>query len=109
MRKATPRKSAVKKAAKKSTLRRRIKAWSATEVSMLRGSYKSMTTSQIARRLKRTLASVQTKVRTLGLSKGHPKKSAVRKAAPKRMLKAAGKKHVGKAKAVRKPVRRGRR
>jgi len=96
MRKATPRKP-VKKVAKKTTPRRRIKAWTAAETSMLKKSYKSMTTSQIARRLKRSLASVQTKVRILGLSKGRPKKANVKRTAPKRTFKAATKRHARKA------------
>jgi len=50
-------------------VRKGVKLWTAKDVSTLRKMYKSTPASKIAKVLKRTRASVQTKVRGLGLKK----------------------------------------
>ncbi len=72
--------------AKKTTRKRRIRLWTAKEISVLRKAYKTTPTKEIAKELKRTVIAVRGKAVTLGL-----KKRAIKKAAPKRK-KAAKKK-----------------
>lgn len=67
------KKATKKRKSKKSTKRAASgssKSWSAGEVSTLRKRYRAATTSQIARELRRTLSSVKSKARALGLTKG---------------------------------------
>lgn len=82
MRKPAKKKAAKKKAAPKA------KPWTAAQVSMLRKLYKStLTTAQIAKRLKRTLSAVQAKARALGLKKKVVKKVTKKKVAKKKVAK----------------------
>ncbi len=76
--------------AKKTTRKRRIRLWTAKEISVLRKAYKTTPTKEIAKELKRTVIAVRGKAVTLGL-----KKRAIKKAAPKRK------------KAAKKKIRRG--
>ncbi|MFZ5981249.1 MAG: hypothetical protein ACOYVF_11520 [Candidatus Zixiibacteriota bacterium] len=97
MRKAT------KKATKKKVVRKKTagkaKVWTAAEIATLKKLYKTTATSKIAKQLKRSLSSVQTKARSLGL-----KKSVVKKAAKKVTKKVAKKKVVKKAAPKKKAV-----
>ena len=70
------RKATKKKVAKKRSSKR-AKVWTAADVAMLRKMYRTTATKEIAKTLRRTVASVQAKARTLGLKK------PVRKAAKK--------------------------
>ena len=86
MRKAKKRKAAPKKkaAAKKKVVRKvrkGAKAWTRADVALLRKLYKSTSTTQIAKKLKRSVASVQAKAQTLGLKKAARRKVAKRKPA----------------------------
>jgi hypothetical protein len=88
------RKKARKKGkAKKTTKGRKVKgkAWTGDEIKKLRTGYKSKPASQIAKELRRSLASVRGKISALGLIKGHAKRRAKPKAKPKKKAKAKGK------------------
>nr|MBN2278510.1 hypothetical protein [candidate division Zixibacteria bacterium] len=81
------------------------KAWSAAEIQSLRTSYKSKPASQIAKELRRSLASVRGKISALNLTKP----AAARKAKPKPKKKAAPKKAApkkAKAKAKARPKKK---
>jgi hypothetical protein len=65
--------------AKKTTRKRRIRLWTAEEISVLRKAYKNTPTKEIAKELKRTVIAVRGKAVALGL-----KKRAIKKAAQKR-------------------------
>jgi len=119
MRKAKKRKAAPKKkaAAKKKVVRKvrkGAKAWTKADVVLLRKLYKTTSTTQIARKLKRSVASVQAKAQTLGLKKAVRKKVAKKKVVAKRKparrkvaRKKPAKKKVAKKKvAKRKPAKR---
>lgn len=77
-RKAAP-KRATKKVARKKTAKRAggAKLWTAAEVKMLRTAYKNMATSEIAKKLRRSLSSVRSKAVALSLKKAAPKRKAV--------------------------------
>ena len=82
--KIVARKKTVAKGARK--VRKGVKLWTAKDVATLRKMYKSTPASKIAKILRRTRASVQTKVRGLGLKKKVAKvrTKSVRKAARRR-------------------------
>jgi purine nucleoside permease len=71
MRKTKKRVVMKKKVAAKAVrkVRKGVKLWTSKDVATLRKMYKSTPASKIAKVLKRTRASVQTKVRGLGLKK----------------------------------------
>jgi hypothetical protein len=81
--------AAKKKAKRKAKVRSRRpavgKSWAAAEIMKLRSAYKSKPASQIAREMKRSLASVRGKISALGLTKGRMKRKAApaKKARPK--------------------------
>ena len=86
--KAKPKKKVVKK---KTTKKSAVgKAWTAAQITALKNGYKTKPASQIAKEMKRTLASVRGKISALGLTKGPAKKKVTKKkvvkkkAAPKR-------------------------
>jgi hypothetical protein len=81
MRKTKKRVVMKKKVAAKTVrkVRKGVKLWTAKDVATLRKMYKSTPASKIAKVLKRTRASVQTKVRGLGLKKKVAKKAARRR------------------------------
>jgi len=106
--KAAPKKKAVKKAAPKKAVVRKVrkgaKAWTAADIAMVRKLYRTTPTKTLARQMKRSVASLQAKARTLGLKKAvvkkvAKKKVAKKKAAPKRKA-VARKKAAPKRKAV---------
>jgi hypothetical protein len=66
------------KKAKKMVRKGGAKLWSAAEIARLKTMYKSQSTTQIARQLRRTLSSVRSKVVALSL-----RKTPARKAAPR--------------------------
>ena len=77
------KKKAAKKPAKAKAVRKGgAKLWTATEIKQLRTMYKTKSTTEIAKHLRRTLSSVRSKAVALSL-----KKSPVRKAAPKKAKK----------------------
>lgn len=76
--KKVSRKAAPKRA-KRPALRPGTKAWTPAQVATLKKLYRSTTNAQIARRLRRTVASVAAKARTLKLKKSAPKKKAATK------------------------------
>jgi adenylate kinase/ribonuclease R len=89
-RKAKPKTKAKKKAkVKKSAVG---KAWTAAEVKRLRTGYKKKPASQLAKELKRTLASVRGKISALGLTKGVAKKKKKPKPKPKPKKKVVARK-----------------
>ena len=84
------------------------KAWTASEIQKLRTGYKKKPASQLAKELRRSLASVRGKISALKLTKGPAK----RKAKPKTKAKAKAKakpKRKAKAKPKAKARRRRRR
>ena len=83
-RKRVMKKKVARKAVRK--VRKGVKIWTAKDVTTLRKMYKSTPASKIAKILRRTRASVQTKVRGLGLKKKVAKvrTKSVRKAARRR-------------------------
>jgi len=103
-RKRTAKKKVVRK------VRKGAKVWTKAEVVMLRKLYRSTPTTQIAKKLRRSTASVQAKAQTLGLRKAVRKAATKRKAAAKRKpakkrvakRKPAKKKKVAKKKTARK-------
>ena len=79
----TKKRVVMKKAVRK--VRKGVKLWSAKDVATLRKMYKTTPASKIAKVLKRTRASVQTKVRGLGLKKKVAKvRKSVRRVARRR-------------------------
>ena len=105
MRKATKRKATVKKVAKKAGGRKRAKDWTREDVAILRKAYRTTPTREIAKTLKRSLASVQAKARSLGLKKPVVKK-ATKKAAKKKVARKTAKKKVAKKAAKKKTARK---
>ncbi|MCK4606812.1 MAG: hypothetical protein KAU35_05905 [candidate division Zixibacteria bacterium] len=98
------RKARTKLTAKKIVKRRgtsRAKAWTNTEVAQLRKSYRTTPTDKIAKKLKRTVASIQAKARSLGLKKV-AKRTATRKKTVKRRADRPG----GGGPGVKKKVKR---
>ena len=97
-RKTTPRKAATRKTtrrvvkkAKRPATRPGAKAWSAAEVTKLRKMYKTKTATEIAKNLRRSLSSVKSKCRAMGLRKTAAAKKSItrrrattRRTAPKR-------------------------
>lgn len=85
MKKSTKKatKKPVKKA-KKMVRKGGAKLWSAAEIARLKTMYKSQSTTQIARQLKRSLSSVRSKVVALSLRKGPARKAAPKKGARRR-------------------------
>ena len=77
--KTTARKKKPAKKAKRPATRPGAKLWTRAEVAQLRKLYRKFTNPEIAKKLKRTVASVAAKAGSLGL-----KKPVVRKAKPKR-------------------------
>lgn len=92
--KAAPKKKAAKKVAAR---RQGGKLWSSIEVRRLTQLYRKMTVPEIAKRLRRSVASVRGKISMLGLTK--PK--VWKKAAPKRRKAAPKKKAVKKRRSPR--------
>ena len=90
-RRATSRKTT---RTKKVATRPGAKAWTPTEVSRLRTAYRTKTATEIAKTLRRSLSSVKSKARALGLTKpasakktrkpAPRKRTTARKAAPRR-------------------------
>ncbi len=77
-------------------------------MAMLRSSYKAMTTPQIARKLKRTVDAVRTKVRAMGLRKAPTRKAAGPKFGAGRTTKGRSVRFTSPKKAARKsPTRKG--
>ena len=80
------RKTTRRKPAKKLRVRKGAKAWTASETATLKMGYKTHTTTQIAKTLRRSVSSVKAKARTLGLKKRKPKKTAVKKTTARRKV-----------------------
>lgn len=112
--KAKPKTKAKAKAKTKKAKRKRSavgKAWTAMEVGQLRTGYKKKSASQLAKELRRSLASVRGKISALGLTKGPAKRKVKtkpkRKAAPRKKAKAkTTKRKVTRKKAATKKRRR---
>ena len=102
MRKATKKRATVKKVAKKAGGRKRAKEWTREDVAMLRKAYRTTPTREIAKKLRRTLASVQAKARSLGLKKPVVKKAAKKKVAKKKAARKTAKRKVAKKKVAKK-------
>jgi hypothetical protein len=94
------RKTTRKKPVKKPRVRKGAKAWMATETATLKKAYKTQTTTQIAKTLRRSVSSVKAKARTLGLKKRRPKRVAAKKTTARR--KVAVRKTVTRRKPARK-------
>jgi len=67
-------------------MRKGAKAWTASETATLKTGYKTQTTTQIAKTLRRSVSSVKAKARTLGLKKRKRKKAAVKKTTARRKV-----------------------
>ena len=86
--KAAPRRKPATRRKVVRRVRKGAKAWTSAEVATLRKLYRSMPASKIARMLKRSLASVQAKARTLGLRKAAKRRApAKRKPARRRVAR----------------------
>jgi hypothetical protein len=76
-RKAAPKRSTKKVTKKKATKRAGgAKLWTPMEVKMLKQAYKNTSTTEIAKKLKRSLSSVRSKAVALSLKKAAPKRKA---------------------------------
>jgi hypothetical protein len=95
-RKAKPKMKARRKARPKAKAKTKTRArkaatgktWSASEIQKLRTGYKTKPASQIAKELRRSLASVRGKISALKLTKGPAKRRAKPKAKAKARKKA---------------------
>lgn len=96
---AVKKKAKAKKAKPKAKAKAKVKkakkpvgkSWSAADIKKLRSGYKATAASQLAKELKRTLASVRGKISALGLTKGPVKKKEAKKAKPKARAKTKAK------------------
>lgn len=80
MKKVMKKKAAKKPAKAKAVRKGGAKLWSAAEIKQLRTMYKTKSTTEIAKHLRRTLSSVRSKAVALSLKKGPARKAAPKKA-----------------------------